>query len=281
MIKPYYESDGIVIYHGDCREILPALDANVVDLVLTDPPYGINKADWDDEFPTWWLDEAARVAPAMGLMPGVWNLLKCPQTVGRLRYRWTLSAHLTNGMTRGGIGFGNWIPCLVYSAADARAWCSMFARWCKANGVTRAALDVAAGTSDMGGWWCSTLPHRSQIPTPEQWLKLKEEFDPPEEFETLVYANPYQADGDCRGFVVGDEPKFKHPSPKPQRVVSWFLSRLPGRSVLDPFAGTGTTLRAAKDLGRRAVGVEVEERYCEMAANRLAQGVFQFAEDAP
>jgi len=47
----------------------------------------------------------------------------------------------------------------------------------------------------------------------------------------------------------------------------------PGQVVLDPFAGTGTTLRAAKDAGRKAIGIEIEERYCEIAAKRCAQEV--------
>jgi site-specific DNA-methyltransferase (adenine-specific) len=64
-----------------------------------------------------------------------------------------------------------------------------------------------------------------------------------------------------------------HPCPKPLRLWRWLLQTvsLEGECVVDPFMGSGTTLRAAKDLGRRAIGIEIEERYCEIAAKRLAQ----------
>jgi DNA modification methylase len=67
-----------------------------------------------------------------------------------------------------------------------------------------------------------------------------------------------------------------HPTQKPLALFRWCLT-LPWAkgaiTILDPFAGSGTTLRAAKDLGRRAIGIEIEEKYCEIAANRLQQGV--------
>jgi site-specific DNA-methyltransferase (adenine-specific) len=197
--EPYYADDYVTLYHGDCRELLPGIEA---DVVVTDPPYGFRKAGWDDEFRTDWMSLVR--APVMAVQPGVWNMPRCPMEVGRLRYRWTLMAHLVNGMTRATVGFGNWIPTLLYS---------------------------------------------------EDGVSL------------------YVQDGDARRFAIGREPMPDHPSPKPLAVMLWVVGRLPGVTVLDPFAGSGTTLVAAKSLGRKAIGIEIEERYCEVAANRLRQEV--------
>lgn len=68
-----------------------------------------------------------------------------------------------------------------------------------------------------------------------------------------------------------------HPTQKPLALIKWCigLASEPLR-IIDPFMGSGTTLRAAKDLGREATGIEIEERYCEIAANRLRQEVLTF-----
>lgn len=93
--------------------------------------------------------------------------------------------------------------------------------------------------------------------------------------------------------IAGDRPRYhgktafdyvisgsipEHPASKPLRFMNWIISRLcmSGDLVIDPFMGSGTTLRAAKDLGIKAIGIEIEERYCEIAAKRMAQQVLTF-----
>ena len=72
----------------------------------------------------------------------------------------------------------------------------------------------------------------------------------------------------------------RHPCAKPMGAMRWMVGKgtLEGETVLDPFMGSGTTLVAAKNLGRKAIGIEIEEKYCEIAASRLSQEVFDFDE---
>lgn len=77
--------------------------------------------------------------------------------------------------------------------------------------------------------------------------------------------------------VFGDQ--IGHPCPRPFDTMLHIvqLATKPEQTILDPFCGSGTTLRAAKDLGRKSIGIEIEERYCEIAARRCSQEVLKFA----
>lgn len=147
-------------------------------------------------------------------------------------------------------------------------------------------------------------------PEVDEWLPLARSIGPvatfcgvryiwryPEPTWVLAWARPasVQRNGSLRGFnnwepillygveaLANDlilvphtaaDADFDHPTPKPLRLMTALLGRMPSGSVLDPFAGSGTTLVAAKSLNRKAIGIEIEERYCEIAAKRCSQEV--------
>jgi site-specific DNA-methyltransferase (adenine-specific) len=141
--------------------------------------------------------------------------------------------------------------------------------WCSAEQLSqlRAGL-IAAKMSTRVGVWHKTNP--APMNADVIWLSG---------LELCVYGKHPHAtfNAHCATpvWTGPTQPNPEHPTPKPE----WLFKRLilassnPGDVVLDPFVGSGTTLRAAKDLGRRAIGIEIEERYCEIAATRLTQGV--------
>lgn len=98
------------LYLGDCLEILLTLPK--VDAVITDPPYGIGKAEWDDRYPDEIVELAFSVARVVCIMPGLWALPRCIHSFGD-RYRSVIAGYNTNGMTFGPIGFNNWIPAVI------------------------------------------------------------------------------------------------------------------------------------------------------------------------
>ena len=79
---------------------------------------------------------------------------------------------------------------------------------------------------------------------------------------------------------AAEKGEFHHPTQKPISLMEWCVQFAPDGTVLDPFMGAGSTLLGARLAGRRAIGIELDERYCEIAANRLAQGVLDFGASA-
>lgn len=209
-MTPYYDHAGITIYHGDCIEILPTLD--LVDLVMTDPPYGIGA--YSDG-----VMGGGVLARQSTYDPTTWD----SQTVSV-----DLMADVIAHGTRACIWGGNY-----YSMAPSSSWLV----WDKENGANYFA-DAEVAWTNYGG---------------------------------AVRIKRHRWQGMIR---KGRESRY-HPTQKPLDVIKWATLLCPGepRHLLDPFMGSGTTLRAAKDLGRKAIGIEIEEKYCEIAAKRMAQEV--------
>ena len=194
---PYYQDEATTLYCADCRDILPLLPK--VDLVLTDPPYGLGNRMQGG---TW--GAASKYATLRE-----WDKRPSNETIIALA-----------SISRSIIWGGNY-----FALPPSRCWLV----WDKQNAVpTMADCELA-------------------------WSNLDR---PTKRFSWPVGTHNYG-----------------HPTEKPLELMTWCI-KLAGESVdliLDPFAGSGTTLVAAKQLGRKAIGIEISEKYCEIAKKRLSQ----------
>ncbi len=117
--------------------------------------------------------------------------------------------------------------------------------------------------------------HRTNTNRPDNYEAIYEFANEPER-ASRVFPFPVVYPG-----LTGCTEATGHPTQKSERLMQSLISLRGGAHVVfDPFAGSGSTLRAAKDLNRRAIGVEINEQWCELAAHRLTQSVFDFGESA-
>jgi site-specific DNA-methyltransferase (adenine-specific) len=105
-----------------------------------------------------------------------------------------------------------------------------------------------------------------------EYEELRREYEELRRYFALRQGHPKT---DLWEFPTQTTDRPNHPTPKPLELIRFMveISARPGSVIVDPFMGSGTTLLAAKLEGRRAIGIEINEEYCELAANRLAQGV--------
>jgi len=248
--KPYYEHKGITIYCADCREILPHLPK--VDLVLADPPYGETECTWD-RCCNGWLEKVNS---------------SCLWCFGSMRF------FLTNVSEFSDWSFGQDV---VWEKQNGSGPC--------ANRFYRVHEFVLHWYK---GAWASLYLAPPKIPaeTPEN-LRVK--------YCKQNRAGHFGQIGNV-GYVVdgfrlvrsvlrirNENGRAFHPTQKPlellRRLISYSCPE--GGIILDPFMGSGTTLVAAKQLGRRAIGIEIDRAYCEIAAKRLSQEMLFAAPETP
>lgn len=222
-MKPYYESSGITIYHGDCREILPNLPTGVV---LSDPPYnvGYHYDGYGDRLPEEeyleLLSEVCR-APSV-LIHYIEDLFAIARSLDEIPQE---------------------VVAWVYNSMNPRQW----------RGIA----------------WFGIEPDFTR-----EGQDYKNPNDPriAERIANGERARLYDWWEIQQVKNVSDE-KTEHPCQIPLSLMTRVVNVTPADLIIDPFMGSGTTLRAAKDLGRNAVGCELNERYCEIAAQRMAQEV--------
>jgi site-specific DNA-methyltransferase (adenine-specific) len=254
-MTPYYEHGGITIYHGDCRDVLPILLMHKFDLVVTSPPYNLGGEPW----------------------PHLGNWKPGDSAGGKSKWR--------NGSDAGnGIQYRKHV--------DSIPW-DQYASW------QRETLNFLwECISDDGAIFYNHKPRviGARLWTPLELLPMSVQLR-----QIIIWARPGGMNFNPTAYVpthewimvlaksdwrlksrgasgVGDVwllnlDENSHPAPFPRLLPLRAIETTDAQFILDPFMGSGTTLRAAKDLGRRAIGIEIDEYYCEMAANRLRQEV--------
>jgi site-specific DNA-methyltransferase (adenine-specific) len=232
-MKPYYEHAGITIYHGDCREILPEIGG--VDLVLTDPPYGVNYEGGH-------------------FHSGNVNIVRKREKLANdnnSNIYYDLFAML-KGVVDGPcyIFFSDTKAFEVYDAARINKFdIHALLIWHKTN-ATYAAMNSQYKQRHEPILYCKPRGKTTR------WCGATT--------EATVIEMPRESEN------------FYHPTQKPVVLMKKLIDNHKADLILDPFMGSGTTLVAAKQLGRRAIGIELEEKYCEIAVKRLGQEVLCF-----
>ena len=232
-MKPYYEHAGITIYHGDCREILPRLQ---VESVITDP---------------------------------VWPN-SSPHLVGAERPLELLTEALEH------VTLPKRLVVHLGCSSDPRFLLAVPSRWpfirvcwlelaCPSyHGRVLNGSDVAYvfGDPPAPKPGAMVLPGRVVATSTDPGMK-----------RGVGRNKDARLDSDGHQVRDGAALLIDHPTPRKLQHVRWLLKWFAGESCCDPFLGSGTTLVAAKSLGIRGIGIEIEERYCEIAAKRLSQEV--------
>lgn len=251
-MKPYYKQAGVTIYHGDCAEVLPTLKHNSVRLLWTDPPYGHSNHVGDlnsclNEY------RGLESAPIANDSPDL--MRKVVGAMLRLVVPVLCNDHSCCCCCCSG-GGGSDGPTFAWLANKMNAHGLQFFHsviWDKRN---------------PGLGWRFRRQHEMIMVAHKRGAQM-------------AWANKDTA---VSNIISLYPPKNRmHPNEKPKSLVGRFIewTTEQGDTVLDPFLGSGTTLLVAQSMNRKAIGIELDEKYCEIAAKRLVGKTFSEAGSKP
>ena len=251
-MKPYYDDGTVTIYHGDCLEVAPSLPTASMGLVLTDLPYGMTDCAWDTHLPldALWAEWrrlliANRAVVLTASQPFTSTLVG--SNVAAFKHEWIWEKNA-------GSNFGSvkYQPMKEHESVLVFGWGTVFYQPIMqkraASGLARVQTvvnyDTNAEAYASGGLTGSASSKRPDHRYPRSIQRFNR----------------------ARGL---------HPTQKPVGLMDYMIRTYSEGDdiVFDPCMGSGTTLVAARASGRRAIGIEIEERYCEIAAQRCAQEV--------
>lgn len=253
-MTPYYEDDAVTIYHGEACAVLASLPEASCDVLLTDPPYssggmfrGDRQIDPTNKYRGW-----SQNADGSSRAP-------------------TSEYGTFGGDSRDQRAFGVWVSAWSWAALRAvkpGGSAFVFTDWRQ--------LPTATDAVQLGGWtWRGVIVWDKGVGRPMQGR-----FRNHLEYVVWGTNGPHSGrDGEYPSTLIAvptvSSRDREHVTQKPVELLRELLRVVPGDrlTALDPFMGSGSTLVAAKYAGHKAIGIEVDERYCEIAARRMAQEV--------
>lgn len=314
-MKPYYEDDLVTLYHGRCEDVLPTLDLSGSVHLLTDPPYfKVKDDDWDNqwsksaEFLDWmgeWLDLAK---PHLSLDASVWvfaspGLTSAVESVVAQRFRvlnsvrWVKQGSMAHRVgvdaVRSHIAFWEGIVFAEQSVNGVSPIADYIRGARTAAGMSTNDVEVALGfvetkRPDVGTRLCGRWEEGSSIPTAEVFAKFQALVSGDGDYNVLRreyedLRRPFALKDRKRLGDIWDFPSVppypgRHACEKPAGLLTHMIETTtrPGDTIIDCFAGSGAVLDVARQLGRKAVGIEMDAHWCRQAAKRLSQQAFDF-----
>ena len=252
-MKLYYKEDNITLIHGECLEVMDKLiNKNIkFDAIITDPPYGTTACKWDTIIPLedMWIrlnalsNENTPIA-LFGNEPFTSILIS--SNLKGFKYRWDWNKKIPSG-----IGYAKYRP--MQQTEDIAVFTKNGKKTAYYPQMTKRDKPIKSGGNNVQ----TGVYHGFKCMTNGQEYK-----------KTYDYKNPVtliEFDKIRRGGV--------HPTQKPVDLMEYLIKTYTneGDSILDFTCGSGTTLVASNNLNRKAVGIELEEKYCEIAKNRILQ----------